>query len=108
MSKRLSIIKASKGKTEVSPGQIFILQLFITGNLPNSARAIKNTKEICEKYLHGRYQLEIIDIYQQPFLALKESIIAVPVLIKRSPLPEERMIGDLSETNIVLEALHLI
>ena len=89
-------------------GEKYILRLFVTGILPNSARAIINTRAICEKYLKGRYELEIIDIYQQPSLALKEEIIAVPVLIKKFPLPEERLIGDLSDIEKVLEGLHLV
>ncbi|MEO5684712.1 MAG: circadian clock KaiB family protein [Chitinophagaceae bacterium] len=85
----------------------YILRLFVTGMLPNSARAIVNARRICEQYLKGRFELEIIDIYQQPGLALQEEIIAVPLLIKKSPLPEERMIGDLSDTKMVLKGLNL-
>ncbi len=86
----------------------YILRLFITGILPNSVRAVKNIKTICEQYLKGRYDLEIIDIYQQPSLAFTEDIIAVPVLIKKFPLPEERMIGDLSNIKNVLKELDLV
>ena len=85
----------------------YVLNLFVTGILPNSARAVVNIKAICEKYLKGRYELEIIDIYQQPDLALTEDIIAVPLLIKKSPLPEQRMIGDLSDIEKVLKVLGL-
>ncbi|MEJ0101517.1 MAG: circadian clock KaiB family protein [Bacteroidota bacterium] len=73
-------------QSEGVKGEKYILQLFVTGILPNSARAIINSKAICEKYLSGRYELEIIDIYQQPSLALTEQIIAAPVLIKKFPL----------------------
>ena len=102
-------LKTSKIRTKAASAESdkYILQLFVTGILPNSARAVINIKAICEEYLKGRYELEIIDIYQQPDLALKEEIIAVPVLVKKSPLPEERMIGDLSDVAIVLEGLHL-
>ena len=86
----------------------YILRLFITGILPNSVRAVKNIKAICEQYLKGRYDLEIIDIYQQPNLAFTEDLIAVPVLIKKFPLPEERMIGDLSNIKNVLKELDLV
>ena len=85
----------------------YVLKLFVTGILPNSARAVVNIKAICEKYLKDRYELEIIDIYQQPSLALSENIIAVPVLIKKFPLPEERLIGDLSDIEKVLNGLHI-
>jgi len=99
--------KKNKGKVEGkgTGEETYIFQLFVTGLLPNSARAIVNIKEICEKYLKGRYELEIIDIYQQPDRALKEQIIAVPVLIKKFPLPEARLIGDLSNIEKVLDLL---
>jgi len=86
----------------------YVLQLFVTGILPNSVRAIGNIKAICEKYLKDRYELEIIDIYQQPDLAIAEDIIAVPVLIKKSPYPPERMIGDMSNTEKVLKGLGIV
>ena len=88
-------------------GKKYVLNLFVTGILPNSARAVINIKAICEKYLKDRYELEIIDIYQKPALALTEQIIAVPLLIKKFPLPEQRMIGDLSNTEKVLKVLGL-
>ncbi|MEP7171519.1 MAG: circadian clock KaiB family protein [Bacteroidota bacterium] len=108
MSKKLSKGTLTKVKAGAAGKEKYVLRLFVTGILPNSARAITNCKAICEKYLTGRYDLEIIDIYQQPDLALKEEIIAAPVLIKKFPLPEESVIGDLSETKKVLEGLHLI
>jgi circadian clock protein KaiB len=86
----------------------YVLQLFVTGILPNSVRAIGNIKAICEKYLKDRYELEIIDIYQQPDLAIAENIIAVPVLIKKSPYPQERLVGDMSDTDKVLKGLGLV
>jgi circadian clock protein KaiB len=101
-------------KTELTAGpegigeDKYILRLFITGILPNSLRAVKNIHAICDKYLKGRHELEIIDIYQQPSLALSEDITAVPILIKKLPLPEERMIGDLSNIEEVLKGLRLV
>jgi circadian clock protein KaiB len=106
MSKKLS--KNIKTEAEGTGGETYILRLFVTGILPNSARAVVNINAICEKYIKGRYELEIIDIYQQPSLALAEEIIAVPVLIKKFPLPEERVIGDLSNFEMVLKGLHLV
>ena len=81
------------------------LRLFITGVTPNSVRAINNIRNICESYLKGRYELQIIDVYQDTALAQQEQIIALPLLIKKSPLPERKLIGDLSETEKVLNAL---
>lgn len=108
MSKPILKKKEAKMDTDDGKGEKYILKLFITGILPNSTRAITNIKAIGEKHLKGRYELEIIDIYQQPALALQEQIIAIPLLIKKLPLPEERMIGDFSNVEKVLEVLKLI
>lgn len=108
MSKKLTQHTKVKKKAKGAEGKEYILQLFVAGILPNSTRAIINIKAICEKYLKGRYELEVIDIYQQPALALKEDILAIPLLIKKFPRPEERFIGDLSDTEKVLEGLNLI
>jgi circadian clock protein KaiB len=86
----------------------YVLQLFITGATPNSIRALMNIKQICEEHLKGRYLLEIIDVYQQKELAEKEQLIALPLLIKKQPLPVKRIIGDLSDTPKVLRGLGLI
>jgi circadian clock protein KaiB len=85
----------------------YVLRLFITGATPNSIRAITNVKQICEEHLHGRYSLEIVDVYQQASIAEQEQLIALPLLIKKRPLPERRMIGDLSDTRKVLRGLGL-
>lgn len=89
-------------------GEKYILCLFVSDNLPNSARAVVNIKAICEKYLKGRYELEIIDIYQHPDLAITEQIVLLPVLIKKFPVPKVRMFGDLSKTEEVLKGLGLV
>ena len=86
----------------------YVLRLFITGATPNSVRAITNVKQICEEHLQGRYFLEIVDVYQQASIAEKEQLIALPLLIKKQPLPERRLIGDLSDTQKVLKGLGLI
>ncbi|MEJ7737258.1 MAG: circadian clock KaiB family protein [Chitinophagaceae bacterium] len=85
----------------------YVLRLFVTGVLQSSVRAIKNVNHICEKHLKDFYELEIIDIYQQPDLAVKEQIIVIPVLIIKFPLPERRIIGDLSDNEKVLEILNI-
>ncbi len=110
----MTIPKKIPKKTKVrvdavdSSGGKYVLRLFVTGILPNSVRAISNIQAICEQHLNNRYELEVIDIYQQPSLALAEGIIAVPVLVKKFPLPEARLIGDLSNTEKVLRGLGLI
>jgi circadian clock protein KaiB len=85
----------------------YILRLFVSGILINSTRAIRNIKQICELYLKDDFMLEIIDIYQQPELAVDEQIIVVPVMLIKHPLPERRIIGDLSNVERVLEVLNL-
>jgi len=85
----------------------YILRLYVTGASPNSIKAINNIKSICETYLTGKYSLEIVDIYQQAEVARKEQIIALPLLVRKFPLPEKRLIGDMSETEKVLRGLGL-
>jgi circadian clock protein KaiB len=85
----------------------YLLRLYITGTTPNSIRAIENIRSICEEHLQGRYDLEVIDLYQQPSLAEGEQIIAAPTLIRKLPLPLRRIIGDMSQTERVLVGLDL-
>ncbi len=85
----------------------YVLRLYITGITPKSTRAIQNIKKICEENLKGRYELEVIDIYQQPLLARDEQIIAAPTLIKKLPLPLRRLIGDMSDKERILVGLDL-
>jgi circadian clock protein KaiB len=91
-------------KKEAS-GDWFILKLFVSGASPNSVRAISNIQKILETHLKDRYTLSVIDIYQERFLAQQEQIIALPLLIKKFPLPERRLIGDMSDTKRVLDGL---
>ncbi|WP_343307416.1 circadian clock KaiB family protein [Chitinophaga niabensis] len=90
-----------------APEAEFVLRLFVTGASPNSVRAISNLKELCEEYLKGKYSLEVIDVYQETAIAQQEQIVALPLLIKKYPFPERRMIGDLSDTDKVLKGLGL-
>ena len=87
--------------------QHYVLRLYVTGMTARSRRAMENVRKICEAHLQGRYELEIIDIYQQPTLAKGDQILAAPTLIKRLPLPLRRIIGDLSSTDRVLLGLDL-
>ena len=85
----------------------YILRLYVTGTTRRSVLAITNLKKICEEYLEGRYELEVIDLYQKPCLAKDEQIIAAPTLIKKLPLPFRRIIGDMSNIEKVLLGLDL-
>ena len=87
--------------------ETYVLRLYISGLTPRSQTAIKNIKKICEEHLNGRYDLEVIDVYQKPVLAKGEQIIAAPTLIKKLPLPLRRFIGDLSDSEKILLGLDL-
>ena len=84
-----------------------VLRLYIAGSSDRSLRAIQNAKEICEEYLAGTYELDVIDIFKQPTLAKDDQILAVPTLIKKLPAPLRRFIGDLSDRDVVLVGLDL-
>jgi circadian clock protein KaiB len=96
--------KAHQEETnEDTPGrETYVFRLYVTGASPNSMRAISNIKKIFSKHLTEGYELEIIDVYQQPSIAGRENIIALPLLVKTHPLPERRLIGDMSDMDKVL------
>jgi circadian clock protein KaiB len=94
-------------RLRVVGGPKYILRLYVSGILQNSLRAIKNINQICEHHLKDNYELEIIDIYQQPEFAISEQIIVIPVLIIKYPLPERRLIGDLSDVDKILQILNI-
>ena len=99
---------AAFGQSSAKPGgPQYVLRLYVAGMTPRSARAIANIKEICGEHLKGRYDLKVIDIYQQPVLARGERIIAAPTLIRKLPPPLRRIIGDLSDRERVLIGLDL-
>ena len=100
--------KADRASGAEEKTATYVLQLFITGATPNSLRAVANIKQICEEHLKNMYTLEIIDVYQQQEIAQQEQLIALPLLVKKQPLPERRLIGDLSDTEKVLKGLGLL
>src|ERR1700675_1819592 len=85
----------------------YVLRLYVSGSTLKSALAVENIKRICEQYLKNRYDLKVIDIYQQPNLARDEQIVAVPTLIRRLPPPLRRLVGDMSNLKKVLFGLDL-
>ena len=85
----------------------YVLRLYIAGLTPRSTLAVQNIRKICEEHLEGRYELEVVDIYQQPTLAEGEQIIAAPTLVKKLPLPLRRFIGDMSNTERILVGMDL-
>ena len=85
----------------------YVFRLYVAGMTPKSTQAIASIRELCKKHLAGRYELEVIDIYQQPELTREEQIIASPTLIKKLPLPLRRFIGDMSDTDKFLVGIDL-
>jgi circadian clock protein KaiB len=101
--------KATRPAKSLPPveNEMYVLRLYVTGLTPNSTRAIANIKALCRNELAGRYDLQIVDIYQQPEVAKSEQIVAAPTLIKQLPLPLRRLVGDLSQKERVLLGLNL-
>lgn len=92
---------------EQRPKEHYVLRLYVAGMTPRSREAISNIKKICEEYLHGRYELEVIDLFQHPNLAEGHQIIAAPTLVKELPGPLRKFIGDLSDKEKILVGLDL-
>lgn len=105
---RISAIDSLAQASTSSKNDTYLLRLYVSGQTTRSVRAIENLKQLCEDYLTGRYEIEIIDVYQQPERLKDEQIIAVPTLIRKLPLPVRKVIGDLSDTGRVLVGLALM
>jgi circadian clock protein KaiB len=96
-----------KSAEKVQKQEPYVLRLYVTGMTPRSTAAFATIKRICEKHLYGHYDLEVIDIYQQPSLAKDEQIIAAPTLVKLLPTPLRRLIGNLADEERILSGLDL-
>lgn len=92
---------------EAAGSERYVLRLYVAGITPRAGRAIENVRSICDEHLAGRYDLEVVDIYQQPVVAKGEQIIAASTLVKQLPLPLRRVIGDMSDTDRVLLGLDI-
>ena len=103
--KRRTAAKTSKSETRHE--KKYSLCLYITGQTPRSAASIQNLREVCREHLQGRFELKVVDLYQQPELAKEAQVIAAPTLIKLLPLPLRRLVGDLSDIDEVLIGLDL-
>jgi circadian clock protein KaiB len=98
---------ATRRKHPTARPERYVLRLFVTGMSPRSSRAITNARLLCEQHLPDGYDLDIVDLYQDPARARSEEIIAAPTLVRRRPLPLRRLVGDLSDTPRVLRSLGL-
>jgi circadian clock protein KaiB len=101
-SRRLKHQPAEAGSAE------WVLRLYVAGQIPKAVTAYNNLKLICEEQLKGNYQIDVVDLLKHPHVAHDEQIVAVPTLVRKSPLPERNIIGDLSNTESVLAGLDLV
>jgi circadian clock protein KaiB len=95
------------GMTEEADDSVYLLRLYVAGQTAKSIAAFSNLKKICEEHLHGKYQIEVIDLVQNPSLAQGDQILALPTLVRRLPHPIKKIIGDLSNTERVLVGLDI-
>jgi circadian clock protein KaiB len=105
--RRLNSTEEFENALDTVNSRHYVLRLFITGTTVRSSRTIANIRSVCEEYLKDRYDLTVVDIYQQPSSTIAQQVIAAPTLIKSEPLPFKRLIGDLSDRGKVLVALGL-
>jgi circadian clock protein KaiB len=91
----------------VTPAEKYVLRLYVTGLTPRSTRAITTVRDICEQHLQGRYDLEIVDVYQQPGRVSRDQIFAIPTLVKCEPAPQRFVIGDMTDRQRLLYGLGL-
>jgi len=91
--------------TNDTPAEVWELRLYVAGQTPKSLAAFANLKRICEEHLRGQYQIEVIDLLQNPHLAREDQILAIPTLVRKLPEPLRKIIGDLSNKERVLLGL---
>jgi circadian clock protein KaiB len=99
--------KRMRGRAAKKPVTRYALRLYITGQTPRSRQSVENLRALCDKYIPNQFDLEVIDIYQQPAMAAAGQIIAAPTLIKSMPLPLRRLVGDFSDQNRVILGLDI-
>lgn len=95
------------GKAVRRKPDVWSLRLYIAGQSARSVAAFTNLREICEEFLKGRYQIEVVDLIEKPQLAAGEQIVAIPTLVRRLPHPIRRIVGDLSDTERTVVGLQL-
>jgi|HubBroStandDraft_4_1064222.scaffolds.fasta_scaffold00129_3 circadian clock protein KaiB len=98
---------STRSRKSLASKKMYRLRLYVTGQTPRSASSLQNLKDVCDEYLAGRFELDVVDIYQQPELAREAQIIAAPTLIKMLPLPLRKLVGDLSNRKQVMIGLDI-
>ncbi len=91
----------------MTPPEKYVLRLYVTGLTPRSTRAITTVRDVCERHLQGNYDLEIVDVYQQPARVSRDQIFAIPTLVKCQPAPQRIVIGDMTDRQRLLFGLGL-
>src|ERR1700722_9328511 len=101
-------MRCSDSATDASAdGNTYHLRLYVAGQTAKSMAAMANLKRVCDSHLAGRYEIEVIDLVQNPTLAAGDQILAIPTLVRRLPEPLKRIIGDLSNTEKLLVGLDI-
>jgi len=100
-------VSEDRSAAPLPQGKAYRLRLYVAGQTPKSILALSNLKQICEDHLQGRYEIEIVDLLENPQLAAGDQILALPTLVRRLPEPIKKIIGDLSNTERVLVGLDL-
>jgi len=103
----MSVEKSKPQKRSRQSPKTYQLRLYVAGQTPKSIAAFSNLKKICEEHMPGQYEIEVIDLLQQPQLAQGDQILAIPTLVRKLPAPMRKIIGDLSNTERVLVGLDL-
>ena len=96
---------ASSPTSPAAPAEVYQLRLFVTGTTPRSLQSVARLKAICERHFGGRYDLEVVDVYQQPALAVEAQVVAAPTLVRMYPLPQRKLTGSLDDEGEILELL---
>lgn len=89
------------------PPDRFLLRLFVAGMTPRSTLAVANIRALCERYLRGAYELDVVNLYETPASAASDQIVAAPTCVRRFPLPQRRIVGDMSNAERVITGLQL-
>jgi circadian clock protein KaiB len=100
-------LRAANGDTGADSGEQWDLCLYVTDRSPKCVRAIENLRRVCEEHLAGRYQIEVVDLLENPRRAADDQILAVPTVVRRLPAPTRKLVGDLSDSDRLLVGLQL-
>lgn len=107
MPRKIGTLKTNAKENAILFSELWELRLYVAGKTPKSLAALVNLKQICEEHLAGKYEIEVVDLLENPQLAEGDQIVAIPTLVRKLPEPVRKIIGDLSNTERVLVGLQL-